>query len=357
MFQDNADADYLKELKASSGLLEKRPDKVMQVDIKEISRDLLIDKEIDVVISNGLSLELYRVLKALKIVTITIDRLSDYLEHADIVIDHKNRGGNRYFTGPEYSFIDNRDFNERFDEITNLIKRLEWDSQFWGFPVAYMACRYLTDSIVFRTSRFIKANDIRVVKYLCNCHDNRSVKKATEEGFLFADIRLTFEKGLDEKSSVDLAPGMKLGLAKDADISGLREIAKVLYKDSRYYFDENFDKQKVSEFYQGWVEKAVQGQYDDECLCLYDKKTPLGFCTLRYHPSKVADIGLIGFSNKSQGKGLGRKMLCFVFNRLIDKGIKKVCVVTQGRNYIAQRFYQRAGFITKTTELWYHKWI
>jgi ribosomal protein S18 acetylase RimI-like enzyme len=34
-----------------------------------------------------------------------------------------------------------------------------------------------------------------------------------------------------------------------------------------------------------------------------------------------------------------------------------VSVVTQGRNVAAQRLYQRAGFVTASTQLWYHRWL
>jgi hypothetical protein len=33
-----------------------------------------------------------------------------------------------------------------------------------------------------------------------------------------------------------------------------------------------------------------------------------------------------------------------------------VLVVTQGRNYAAQRLYQRNQFRTCEVQLWYHKW-
>tara|TARA_Y100000031_G_C7967214_1_gene268715 strand:- start:160 stop:300 length:141 start_codon:yes stop_codon:yes gene_type:complete len=46
-----------------------------------------------------------------------------------------------------------------------------------------------------------------------------------------------------------------------------------------------------------------------------------------------------------------------MFDELIDKKCSKVFVVTQGRNYAAQRLYLNVGFLTKETELWYHKWI
>jgi len=42
---------------------------------------------------------------------------------------------------------------------------------------------------------------------------------------------------------------------------------------------------------------------------------------------------------------------------LRQEGITHAEVVTQGRNYGAQRMYQRCGFVTRTTELWYHKWF
>ena len=37
--------------------------------------------------------------------------------------------------------------------------------------------------------------------------------------------------------------------------------------------------------------------------------------------------------------------------------IKKLYVVTQGRNIRAQRLYQKNGFIIKSSEIWYHKWV
>jgi RimJ/RimL family protein N-acetyltransferase len=37
--------------------------------------------------------------------------------------------------------------------------------------------------------------------------------------------------------------------------------------------------------------------------------------------------------------------------------IKTVHVVTQGRNTRAQRLYQRCGFVTRSMELWYHRWF
>jgi RimJ/RimL family protein N-acetyltransferase len=42
---------------------------------------------------------------------------------------------------------------------------------------------------------------------------------------------------------------------------------------------------------------------------------------------------------------------------LEDEGARRVLVTTQARNIGAQRAYQRAGFVTASTEIWFHKWF
>ena len=46
-----------------------------------------------------------------------------------------------------------------------------------------------------------------------------------------------------------------------------------------------------------------------------------------------------------------------VLHSLEKSDVKQVHVVTQGRNYSAQRLYQRAGFIIDNIETYYHKWF
>lgn len=352
IFQRNSDLDYSREL--SCGFT-KCEESSRRIGLNDLSLNHVIDNSIDVVISNGLPKEWYFMFKGLNIVTITIDELGRYHDLADIVIDHKSENSSRYFTGKDYSLFRNSGLS--FDEIVNLITILKWDSAFWGFPVAYLSSRHLTDNIILRIDKFIKRSNIRLVEYLCNCHDNRSVKIAEKNGFHFTDIRLSFEKALLTRYDSDIVAPYSVRMAKKKNIQQLQTMSEDLYRNSRYFFDENFDRKKVNEFYRSWVEKAVMGKFDDECYCLYDEDLPIGLCTIRYSLPQTANIGLFGLSNKYQGKGLGRKLLFSTLNILVEKNIKMVYVVTQGRNYLAQRLYQSAGFMTKSTELWYHKWL
>jgi ribosomal protein S18 acetylase RimI-like enzyme len=55
--------------------------------------------------------------------------------------------------------------------------------------------------------------------------------------------------------------------------------------------------------------------------------------------------------------GIGKIVMNNVFNYLYERDYRKLIVVTQGRNYAAQKLYQRSGFVTSMTEVWYHKWL
>lgn len=325
------------------------------IHIKDITIDYLQKNKIAVVVSNGLPKKLYYTLKGLNIVTITIGNNEKYIDLADIVIDYKHKDVRSYFSGEEYSFVKNK--NIQFLEIGNLITPLKWDSDFFGFPVALVSCRQLSESIIVHINQYVKNNKLKLLQYLCNCHDRKSVKIAEKYGFNFVDIRLEFGKNIEQKEAVQLKDNFTFGIAQKKHIPALEEAVFGLYKDSRYFFDGNFELDKINEFFRNWIMKGVLGTFDDVCYCIFDKKIPVAFCTISFKKDKKADIGILGLASKYQGKGLGIDLLKLVFNALYDKGFNKINVVTQGRNYGAQRLYQKTGFLTERTEMWYHKWF
>ena len=347
--------DYGKELLYALEKAKASDAKVDFIYADQLKENILEERGADVLISNGLSADWHHRLKALGCVSIVFDSLESFVSLADIVIDHKANNQISNFGTSDFSLFDNPNFN--FNEIANLVKKLIWDTEFFGFGVGYVSSRNLTENIYRKIHRFSLSNNIRVLEYLCNCHDRESVKAAEGNGFHFVDIRLTFEIKTKALGHEDLPEGFTYGIAKPEHIEELKRVGSHIYKDSRYYFDGNFGADKVNEFYKGWVEKAVLGTFDHICYCIFKGDRPVGFCTLRYSKADAASIGLVGFSEDFQGLGLGKKLLNYVINECAVNNVKMIFVVTQGRNYMAQRLYQSAGFKTFSTELWYHKWL
>ena len=78
---------------------------------------------------------------------------------------------------------------------------------------------------------------------------------------------------------------------------------------------------------------------------------------LMLNKGNSASIGVLGLNQDYTNLGLGKYMLNKVIEALYGDGVTYIDVVTQGRNYGAQRLYQRCGFVTRSTELWYHEWL
>ena len=329
---------------------------VERIALNELSISLLKREKIDVVIADNLPQEWVFILKGMHIVSLIFGDTVDYHHEADIVIDYKGTDSVKYFSGHLFS-MSNADFD--ILEVVNVIYQMKWDSDFFGFPIAFVGSRYLSDNIQLLIENFVKKNKIKLVEYLCNCHDDLSVKVAEKNGYHFTDIRITFTLSLKNHGEVfdqAILPG-KFGLAKVEHIESLCAMTNLMYRDSRYFYDGNFDLRKINSFYSEWIQKAVIGNFDHECYCYFEDEKPLGFCTIRYNQNKSVSIGLFGVGSSYVGKGIGKALLRYVIHELKLKGLNNVNVVTQGRNYSAQNLYQSAGFRTFTTELWYHKWM
>jgi ribosomal protein S18 acetylase RimI-like enzyme len=322
----------------------------------ELSTDYLLDNKVAVVISNRLPERWYRRFQQLNIVSLSLGPLRELHRQCDIVVDPAEAVNNKYFSGPEFSVLQNS-----FDviEIADLVMKLDWDSGFFGFPIAYVTSKYLTPSIAFRVSEFIERHQIRLVEYLCNCHDDVSVRIAEENGFHFTDIRFSLWRKTDKCETVTPPEGLRFGQAEEEHIPRLREIGAGLYLESRYYFDGSFEEGKIDEFYRSWIEKGVRGRFDDCCYCLFEGNMPVGFCTVRHakERNRAAKIGVFGIAREWQGNGIGKLLLHKVIAATRERGAESIFVVTQGRNYPAQRLYQSVGFRTHGNELWYHKWL
>ncbi len=256
------------------------------------------------------------------------------------------------------SSIVSKDNIEKVSDIISVVKILNWDTEFFGFPVAFISCLKLNPDIVKYIYSFCEKNSIRLLEYLCDCHDRPSVLLAEKFGFNFADIRLTYEKFIEYNADlIPLPEGFSVCLATEKDINVLMQIAKGHYLSSRYFFDLNFPRDKVNIFYQDWVRKAVLGQFDDCAYVLKNDGNILGFCTIKFDKLSSAMVSLVGIDPEHTKKGYALMLLENTIEKLSEQGVRYINVITQGRNYGAQRLYQRAGFITKKTELWYHRWF
>ena len=239
-----------------------------------------------------------------------------------------------------------------------VVELLSWDTEFFGFPVAQIGQNRVDEHDMAETMAFCRAHKIRLVQFKCDAHHQPSVRLAERNGFHFADARVTFRRSLDGSERRPALPeDVSFRLGRHGDIAQLRSIVTDLYRHSRYYFDPEFPRDRVRVFYSDWIEKAVRGTFDDLAWVLCVADHPVAFCTATHGEEGRSYIGLVGVSREFAGRRLGSLMMDESMFEFAKAGAKVVEVVTQGRNYSAQRLYQRSGFVTHRIEIYYHRWF
>lgn len=238
------------------------------------------------------------------------------------------------------------------------IKLNDWDTQLFGFPIATVASNKFTANTFRSLQTEIHQKKIRMLQYLCACDDIESIHQTENAGFHFVDIRCTFQKILSAQQKLpEKKPTIEFGLANEEHIPELRRISAGLYKDTRYYADQHFSRDKVSKVYDTWISNAVHGKFDHLCYCLFFNNHPIAFCTVRFLEEQTSTFGLFGVAEEYQRQSLGTYLLACVMADLWQRGFNVIKVATQGKNYPAQRTYQGLGFKILSHEMWYHQWF
>ena len=229
---------------------------------------------------------------------------------------------------------------------------LEWDSGFFGRRIARVCGHYLSDDLLPAILAWCSAQQIDCLYFLAAADDPRTIRLAERNAFDFVDIRATFERSLD--GLPEEASGIRS--ARQDDLPHLKRITGRSFADSRFYYDLHFDRTRCDELYAAWIERSFQGYAD--CVLVADLNgEAAGYITCCLSPSQTGSIGLIAVDPKSQGRGIGQRLLVSALHYFRDHGMSSGTVVTQGRNIKSQRLYQRYGFRTQSVGLWFHRWF
>jgi dTDP-4-amino-4,6-dideoxy-D-galactose acyltransferase len=232
---------------------------------------------------------------------------------------------------------------------------LEWDSRFFGRRIARAGVNRLTDDAVAEIGAWCLLHKIECLYFLGDAADSITTRLAESNNFNLVDIRLTLEIQVPAQCAPNVSSSRIRGFLEQ-DIPVLRGIAKTSHRDSRFYFDRNFPVRLCDELYETWIEKSCRGSAHNVLVAEHEG-APVGYITCHLDGPESGQIGLISVRADIQGKGLGKALVCQATNWFAEQEIKTVRVVTQGRNARAQRLYQRCGFVTRSVELWYHRWF
>jgi ribosomal protein S18 acetylase RimI-like enzyme len=258
----------------------------------------------------------------------------------------------------------------------DLCRFLEWDSAFFERRIAALNVPRLTADLVRDALAWCDAEAIDCLYFLADSDDPATTTLAYEAGFQFVDARVTLDIKLPPHPSPTQAgrggeghlasflsfkergiggEGHSLRPYLPDDLPALKAIARVSYTDSRFYFDPHFPREKCDLLYERWIEKSCAGGAEQVIVAEGDQQA-VGYITCHLK-GDTGEIGLLGVSETARGGGIGVALIRASLAWFAEQNVSTVQVVTQARNVGAQRAYQRAGFLTRSVQVWYHRWF
>ncbi|WP_342322758.1 dTDP-4-amino-4,6-dideoxy-D-galactose acyltransferase [Kosakonia sp. BYX6] len=138
-------------------------------------------------------------------------------------------------------------------------------------------------------------------------------------------------------------------IASAEDIPALRQMASEIFVQSRFRTPW-YASDDSGRFYAQWVENAVKGVFDHQCLVFRAENGGItGFVSLRQLNEQEARIGLLA------GRGVGEKLMQAACQWARQRQLTLVRVATQLGNTAALKRYIQSGANVESTALWLYR--
>jgi GNAT superfamily N-acetyltransferase len=232
---------------------------------------------------------------------------------------------------------------------------LEWDSEFFGFRIA-RAFAAPSAAAVVRAVEECARHGVRCLYYLAEAGDVATIRVLQQQGFDFADVRLTLmhlSPGAGQPLEI---PGIRGVRAED--LPALERVARVSHHDTRFYADARFPRDRCDALYATWIAKSCNQELADVVFIAETAAGEVGgYITCSMIRPDCGQIGLLAVAPEARGAGAGRRLIHQALRWAQSRGAASVITVTQGRNLSAVRAYERCGFVAERMQLWYHRWF
>ncbi|WP_118984703.1 dTDP-4-amino-4,6-dideoxy-D-galactose acyltransferase [Photorhabdus sp. CRCIA-P01] len=230
------------------------------------------------------------------------------------------------------------------------IEPLEWDSHYFGLSTARLD--FTPDASLLTSSQL---DQYALVQAKVPAQRLDLIDGLSTLGFSLVEgeVDLSLMIGIENVNNDNSES--KLLLAERRDIPMLKEVASNVFPLSRFRTPW-YQPQDSGRFYATWVEKAVLGTFDHQCLLVNgDNGQPAGFVTLRDMGAGQARVGLLAVFPGHIGCGIGSKLMLAAQQWCQHHQIHQLRIATQTSNIAALRLYTRYGAFIESTAYWLYR--
>ncbi len=249
---------------------------------------------------------------------------------------------------------------ERSVQLSPLVEPLEWDSEVLGLRVARIQPERLEPSEASRLREELGEIEADLVYWVTDPAHDSTQRLARQLGGEPVDERVTYARELAGWNGPDPRGSEVFPFTGDVD-SGGSEVDELLELGvesgvlSRFAVDPKIDATQLRAFYSAWMRNSLRRRVADEVYVTSTGQTISGVVTVKARDG-VGSIGLIAVGASVRGRGVGTQLIEAALADASEHGLGRAEVVTQGRNALACRLYERCGYERTSVKWTYHIW-
>lgn len=232
---------------------------------------------------------------------------------------------------------------------------LDWDSAFFGFPVARISRDVTAEAALRDALRALRARGVRLAYWFCE-PDAARAAHARRLGGTPVGTRVVYRRALAATDADVPTPGVTRCTSSEAS-DALIVLAQQASMFSRFAIDPAMPSGTAQRLYRIWIERSVRGEIADAVyLAQASGGAPVGVISTSRTEARGM-IGLVAVDAAARGTGLGRALMAAAHRHFVIDGLNEAEVVTQGENDAACRLYTRSGYSRAVAETVFHFWL
>jgi dTDP-4-amino-4,6-dideoxy-D-galactose acyltransferase len=232
------------------------------------------------------------------------------------------------------------------------IEKLEWDSQFFGYPVAKVEIFNESLGETKLLFRQIKKEKFRLCYFFVKPENKAINNFIHENGGILIDKKTTLFKKTENHISFfnDIVEIESLQINND-----LKTLALIAGSFSRFKLDRNFEPNEFERLYTEWISKSLKKEFAIKTFIAEEYSKAIGLITLA-QKDNIASIGLVAVNENYLGRKIGSDLVRKVDSVAFSLGFETIQVATQFQNIAAIKLYEKCNFKIENITNIYHLW-
>jgi len=189
--------------------------------------------------------------------------------------------------------------------MDKIVEKVIWDSDFFDMNIYKIITKINNQGQIELLNNIMEKKSIDLYYYTLDSKDIENIKLLEFNRFYLVQCKTSLELNLgDYQNNALYKKSNNVTIFNNCkfNIKDLYKLSRQVYEKSRFYNDNNINKDKVKELYELWIYNSYYKGFADKIYVYVDNSEIYGFCIIKNEAKDIFRISLICVDKEQRGK-------------------------------------------------------